>query len=621
MEASPDTELVKLLHCDLYRKIHRHLLYIWNFWDSLSPAQRTMYVRRGAHDNEVPESLEGALESWRRDFRLVPEWNIKEIVNPDSPYFYIRLRLRAERPLPWQVQFGHSVVTGDWGRNGDHAFISTLINEKTIRHVESSTNSWTFLDPERYGKSVKVEVKDMEKFLTDNKKLIDAGLCVPLSTGQLIIRRQALHLLCCNVLVDDLLQKIGWNQPITSGLDTDTIALIGTNPAVLERYIDYWYLSRPEKVADEKGRKPPLYNDKYISVSFFDAIHDAVKHTTIWNYLSEILVLFYTKYTGDAQSTIILQEIASVCDLEFNRTQTILKRQMSTTKNGHRFFKRIANTYDNGNARIVLKGRPQTLASHDKQLRYILCLCQPRMTAWDAVEWLSKLDELYEAVPSKRLELDIRVIDALSDLANIVGFTKMLSRAFHMPRHSGKENQRFVNGVTELEKELSQLKSEIDLSGLASSFTIPLQAEVASAALNEFNEFVIDKTGTTIGFLYCDMMLDCAGSVEKEVLSVQGDDAQTTDKEPNGKGVLSQPEYSNDPKVRVQERRWREKTRDREAYKRNFMYECPPAELSAAYTAENPPPLPPKPFRVQPSTVEVFSMIFNSEEATSRPIL
>ncbi|KAK5637034.1 hypothetical protein RRF57_012746 [Xylaria bambusicola] len=280
--------------------------------------------------------------------------------------------------------------------------------------------------------------------------------------------------------------------------------------------------------------------------------------------------MLYNSYTDKGQRTTLLQEIISVCGLEFNRTQMILKRQMSTTKNGRRFFKRIANTHDNGNARIILKGKPESLAPHDKQLRYILCLCQPRMTASNAAEWLEKLDELYITDPSKRLELDMRVIDALGDLANIVGYTKLLSDVFPLSGINCKEGQRFVTRLRELEEELNQLKSEIDLSGFASSFTIPLQPEVARAALKEFKEFIINKAGTEIGFLYYDLLSDCMESVKKEIKpQAKEDDAQKTDKVFKDKEISSQFGSPKDHEVRVQERRQREKTRPREEYGRN----------------------------------------------------
>jgi hypothetical protein len=53
----------------------------------------------------------------------------------------------------------------------------------------------------------------------------------------------------------------------------DYISLFSTEPTVLAHEVNLWFFTRPELVADEKGRSMPGHTDQYISGAVFDAVH------------------------------------------------------------------------------------------------------------------------------------------------------------------------------------------------------------------------------------------------------------------------------------------------------------------------------------------------------------
>jgi hypothetical protein len=50
-------------------------------------------------------------------------------------------------------------------------------------------------------------------------------------------------------------------------------------------------ISRPELVADEKGRSLPVHTDRYISGAVFDPVHSTIKTAAVWSYLLRLLAL------------------------------------------------------------------------------------------------------------------------------------------------------------------------------------------------------------------------------------------------------------------------------------------------------------------------------------------
>ncbi|KAI1825033.1 hypothetical protein F4861DRAFT_220873 [Xylaria intraflava] len=639
MEDRSNPELVIELQRDLARKYRTHGTRINQLWRGMPPAQRARAMKAGTPDGEVlKHSRDIAMGNV---YKFMPEWNLKDITAAGSDFFLHMFEHRATKSLEEQY------IAGFDNRPGDHEHIVEMMRTHNLRHAESFPNCFTmFMSGEFYGRSFKI-LKEKDETLGGLKPAIDAGLCVPQSVGELVILRQLYLLQCLNIMVEDILEEASTTRsqkerpkkssevaasalaklsikPATPKLELaslmnmaldqkalfdDNLALVCTEPVVLSHALNNWFFSRPELLPDEKGRMLPAHTDKFISGAFLDTIHNAVKGAAVWNYMCRLLELLKT-LTGKPQRAVILQEIANVCHFEYSRVQAILRRQMSIAT-GSKWFKRVANTYDNGNARITLKGKPETLANHDPQLHYLLRLCQVEVTAPKAVEWLTKLDELHSKYPGKRDNLREREMDALGDLAVIVAFIQSLSPAISMPAFNRKKGLRFVTGAADLEAELNNVKPEIDLTDFAVPIDNLLEPGMAEAALKAFDKFIAEKTGSKIGFLYLDLITECITKLQEEVAAQDKKEAERK----AGEGAESEyipfpPEPPKAPEVRVQERRQKEKTRPAHS----SVYEISSsADLEAAAAAQAPPP--PKPFKVKSSTADVFSALFDRSES------
>ncbi|KAI8948680.1 hypothetical protein F4801DRAFT_442959 [Xylaria longipes] len=636
MESGSWRDQVIELQRDLAGKYRTHGPRLEQLWRGMGPAQRERAMKAGARDGEVLKHSRDP--SMGNVCKFMPEWNLRDVAAAGSDFLLRILEHRATKSLEEQY------CTGFDNFPGDYELIIEMMRTRNLRHVDSFANCYTFfMDGDLYGTSFEI-LKDKESMLAGFKPAIDAGLCVPQSVGELIISRQLFLLQGLNIMIEDILDeasttRIQKKRPkkspdaVTTALSKlsikpsmpkldlsgvqdmaldqkasldDNLALICTEPVVLSHLLNNWFFSRPELIADDKGRIFPAHTDRFISGAFLDTIHNAVRGAAIWNYLCRLLELLKTSTDKSCRQP-ILQEISNVCYLEYSRVQAILKRQMSI---GTRWFKRISNTYDNGNARIVLKGKPEALAGGDQQLHCLLRLCQVEVTAHKAVDWLTKLEELHSKSTIARDDLREGEIDALSDLAIIVAFIQSLSQAISMPAFNRHKGQRFVAGAAELETELNKAKPEIDLSNFAVPIDNLLEPGMAEAALKAFDAFIIDKTGTKMGYLYLDLIDDCITKLQEQLAAQAQQEAANKAKEIKSEYIPFPPEPLKTPEVRVHERRQKEKTRPANS----SVYEISSTDLEAVAAAPAPPP-PPEPFKVKSATAEVFSTLFDKAES------
>ncbi|WQF78144.1 hypothetical protein CDEST_03158 [Colletotrichum destructivum] len=173
-----------------------------------------------------------------------------------------------------------------------------------------------------------------------------------------------------------------------------------------------------------------------------------------------------------------------------------------TRRTGSFSYKRTSNAYDSvGNPRVTLKGNPGDLTRSNPQLHYVLRLCQPDTTASKAVEWLKKLADLHQAHPSERENLDESEFESLCDLAIAIVFVQDLSRTVTMPAPSRKKGQLFVSRSQELEAELNNLKTDLDLRDFAAPIDTLLEPGMTEGALRTLDQFIVDKAGARLGFL------------------------------------------------------------------------------------------------------------------------
>ena len=633
--------LLKELHGDLARKYRTHGTRIEQIWRSFNTSQRARVLKAGAAEGLV---LKHPLDRTLGDvYKIVPELNLRDITEPGSDYLLDLLKHRATKSLFEQYCAGVN------GGQGDAAFISNSMLVNNLRHANSFKHCFTlFISEDQYGQSFRVtDPAKYNETMAGLSKAVDAGLCVPQSTGELILNRQLYTLQPLNILIEDILEggptsrtsktrpkksdeaalaalsklsivakpdKLSSQDLLAIALDQkssldDYLNLHCTEPVFLAHVVNNWFFSRPELVKDEKGRTLPVLTDKYISIAIFEAIHNAVTGAAIWNYLHRLLLLLDGS-TDKIYRAIILQEISNVCHLEYGRVQKLFKRHVQTGT-GSKHFKRISGVYDNGNVRVVSKGNPELLAGENPQLHYMLRLCHVETNASRAVAWIKKLDDLHRSHPMERENMEEREVDFFSDLVVVTGFIQSLSASLPLPSINQRKGQMFVSRLKELAAELDPFATQIDLADFAVPIGNLMEPGMAEGALNALNQFFIDKTGTKVGFLYQDLIEDCISDMEDYYQQPKAKVGQNANAKPSPSPTVPIIDASS-PEVRVQQRRQKEKTRPAHSsiYEITGTTETP----AQSKTVETRPI-----FKVKQGTADVFSAIFSKPES-QRPI-
>jgi hypothetical protein len=540
-----DSDL-KALHSDLARKFRLHGTRIEQMWRSFSPKQREKVMRDGSRDGVVLKNHQDT--SLGNVYKFVPEWNIRDITS--SPDYFVRiLKHRATTQL--QEQY----IDGVSGGPGDHAHIVEMMQKKNLQLINASQfkDCYTlFYDEEKYGRSVTIKPGHSKDVLAALRPAVDAQLIVPQATGELILMRQISLLQTLNIAVEDILdaasttrtqtkrpkkpadvataalaqlslhetpKKFELSHLATRSLDQkasleDYVNLISTEATILAHDVNLWFFTRPELVADERGRVMPVHTDKYISGAVFDAIHSAVKAAAVWSYITRLLALLESSHDKQFR-VIILQELSNTCHLEYTRAQSNFKRHVSTGSGGNKWFKRMSTVRKDGIARISMKRSPESLTVENPQLHYMLRLCLDETNWTTSAEWLQKLEDLHRAHPVEKENMTEREYDSLGDLAIIVTFTQALSSLEKLPPVTHKQHQAFPSGYLALENELRDVKSGIDLGDFAIPIDNLLEPGMAVGALTTLDNYILEKTGSKLGFLYQDLVEDCVSNILK----------------------------------------------------------------------------------------------------------
>ncbi|GAB1309966.1 hypothetical protein MFIFM68171_00176 [Madurella fahalii] len=605
MEAPQKQVLLKELHADLARKYKTHAAAIEKIWRSFDQSRRAQCMRAGAARGEV---LRHSMDpSMGNVCKIIPEWNLRDVTNPKSDFFLDMLKHRATTSVFEQY------MNGPNGGPGDHNIILEMIHTRGLRHVEPFRHCYTFfLDEDHYGNSVKI-LKDHAETLASFAVPINRGFCVPQSTGELILERQITLIQCLNIIVKDILDlgsksrdrkalpkksdkaglaafsKLTIQSPLAKLALADLLATAREQQASLDEYLA---LLSTEPVV--------LSHAVNVCGAVLEALHGAVKAAATWSYLGRLLDLLERSGDDKAYRPIILQVISNVCHLEYNRAKALFKRHFQTGT-GAKWFKRVSGVHDNtGNARVSMKDIKNGAGSN-AQLQPMLALCRANTTSSAAADCLKNLAQRHELHPMEREELEGREADALCDLAVVVGFIQDLSPAISMPSLSRKKGQMFVSRSQELEAELNKIKDEIDLRDFVVPIDNLLEPGMAEGALKALDHFIVERTGTKLGFLYQDLVEDCISDLDKQYRQVKAETEQQLDK---GAGWIPFPESTpQPPEKRVEQRRQKEKIRP--SY--SSVYEIAP---HAEPTAVEEPAVPLQKFKVSPSTAQVFSTLF-----------
>ncbi|OIW23292.1 hypothetical protein CONLIGDRAFT_625088 [Coniochaeta ligniaria NRRL 30616] len=623
-------EVLRDLHNDLKHKYKQHGPALTSFWRSFDSRQRARCIKAGA--------VEGGVLKHRNDTALgnvckfMPEWNLRDLTESNSDSLLDILKHRATHTL------GEQYAQGVDGGLGDYALIDAMMRMRNLRHVDPYTNEMTlFFDDDKYGICYKGLVKDAFAGL---EPAMRAGLLLPRSTGELILIRQTYLMQVLNIVIEDILDEGSKtrdrkNRPkkddattLTTAVSTlaikpakaslpDILAttkdqasaleqylgLLSSEPVVLVHDVNTWFFSQPGMVPDEKGRTLPSHTDRFISAAVFDAVHNAVRSAAFWNYIVRLLDILDTT-TDKAYRALLLQELANITDLEYKRAQSILKHYIQAGT-GIKCFRRVSNVHDKaGNPRVILKKHPEELTRADPQLHYILRLCQPETTPSSASDWIKKLAELHDSHPAEREKLAEKEADALSDLAVIIAFAHELSPILAMPPFSRKKGQLFVSRAQDMEAELRPVKDALDLRDFAVPIDNLLEPGMAGGAMAALDKFVADRTGTTLGFMYQDLIEESLSDLQRQHQAIQDSLSLT---KPNIPTSIPPPPEPPTREQQLEHRRQKQKTRPPHSSIFNIS---PRQEGPTAAASEKPQIL-----QVSAPTGAVFSTLFDRSEA------
>ncbi|KAK0615104.1 hypothetical protein B0T17DRAFT_619923 [Bombardia bombarda] len=645
-KAMSQIDTIKVLHSDLARRDKMHGHTIDKMWRSFDNKTRASCMTAGARNGEVLRHSED--QSMGTVCYSIPEWNIQELANSGPDFMLDMLKHRATTTLFEQYAQGVN------GRLGDHGLICKFVRERQVMSKLAYKDEYTFFtDDEKYGNSVKFTEGHQDECLAAFAMPIEHGICVPRSIGEMILSRQFFILQCLIVLIDDILDqgsttrlnrdppKAAGTTPYLKAVNSplaivphtkqniqlvlpDLIAtardqkaaldeflgLLSTEPEVLTNAVNIYFYSQLELIIDEKGRRCPVYTDSYVSGAFFEVLHNAIKRAAIWDYLGRLLKVLDRPDIDKLYRPILLQEISNICHLEYSRALAFVKRNVATAM-GDKSFKRLSSVYEkDGSPRVNCKGDPDQHFRTNAQLCYILHLCEAQSDMSKAFHWLKKLTDLHNAHPEEREKLEGREAHSLCDLAVIIMLIQDLSSVTSIPAPSKKMGQTFVTRSQDLDAELNKLKTQVDLQDFAVPLDNLLEPGMAEGALKCLDEFVVDKAGTKMGFLYQDLVEDCLTDLEKQLEQAK---AKAKAQKEKTKWVPLPIPAPQAPEKRVEERKKKEKTRPSQSSEYE-MIALSVLELSLA--DEDRPAPSARRFRVSASTAEVFSKLFS--KASSR---
>ncbi|TQN71855.1 hypothetical protein CSHISOI_03636 [Colletotrichum shisoi] len=593
MQEPSISEVVRDLHGDLVRKHKRHGAVVEDIWRGFNQKQRASCVKAGVMDGVLLKHSRDA--SLGNVYKIVPEWNLRDLTERPE-HLLSMLEHRAKSSLAQQYFAGPNDGEGDYG------IIDESMRTRGLRHVNPFKNCWTFfIDGEQYGLSTRI-VSDHEQVYRNFGAAMAAKVCIPQAMGDLVLQRQTTLLQSLNILIEDILEqgskersqkqrptksdatasaafsKLSIEDPpanlslpdlVASARDqaasiTERLSLY-SEPVVLAHDVNLWFFSRPELLPDEKGRRMGVHTDKYISAAVFDTVHSTVKGAAIWNYLCQLLDRLDGLGNDKAHRVILLQEISNVCQLAYTSAQALFKRHIQS-RTASKWYKRTSNAYDSvGNPRVTLKGNPGDLTRSNPQLHYVLRLCHPDTTASKAVEWLKKLADLHQAHPSERENLD------------------------------ESESQ-------ELEAELNNLKTDLDLRDFAAPIDTLLEPGMTEGALHTLDQFIVDKAGARLGFLYQDLVDECFSDLQDQYSQYKAKIEQ------GEKDWTPLPIPAPEPlETLVEQRKQKEKTRPSPS----SAFEIGP---QTEHATED-PAVEPQTFKVSAGTAEVFGTLFDKSKS------
>ncbi|KAL3480182.1 hypothetical protein BJX99DRAFT_254775 [Aspergillus californicus] len=629
MEEHTQHGTLKQLQRDLGRKYQLHGERIAQIWQSWTPSERARALKAGTAEGVM---LKTRLDRSLGNVRLIiPEWNLRDLTEPGPESLMSKLRYRATTTLHEQY------AAGPDGEPGDAAVIFHSM-EQGLEHAQPFPNEFTkFIGDDDYGRSM--EARDSatyQQVMAGMATAVKAGLVVPRATGELIIQRQMVLLQSLNILVEDILDLGSTNRETTTSKKKprkpqtkappdskpeklslpnllsaareqessveDHLAVCRTESAYLAPIVNMWFATRPGLLPDEKGQRLPLYTDKYKSIAFFEVLQSAVVGVAHWGYVCRLLQALADKPDKKEYRAIVLQELSNVCHYGYDLVQRRFKRYVQTCS-GSKCFRRASGGRNSKTARVIMKVKPDSFATEDPQLQYILNLCDSKTTPLKSIPWIRKLDELHHSQPLKLEELRNAESDTLGDLAVTASFIQSVVASLPLPPPSGTKGQAFMSKLKSLTDELDALKDDLDLSDYVVPIDNLLEPGVAGQALTALDNFIANKAGAGLGLLYESLSDDAMADIQ-----AQSVEAEALAEEMKDKLSISATPAPETPTAAIIEQR-REKVKTRPAH--TSAYSIIPQLPSQEPESTEPPPV----YQVKQDTFDVFTTLLSKKES------
>ncbi|KAL3442961.1 hypothetical protein BJX65DRAFT_211484 [Aspergillus insuetus] len=620
--------LLKQLQRDLSRKYQVHGTRIEEIWRSWGPTKRAEALRAGAANGEVLRHSSDT--SMGNVHLIIPEINLQQLAGPDPDFFLSRLRHRATHTIHQQY------LEGPDGWPGDGQVIRSNMLQG-LRHLKRYPLELTrLMDDQEYGESFKVrDAATYQKTMSDLSYAINAGAIAPRATAELVMQRQLYALQSFNILVEDILELGSTSRDTTASKKKarkgaskaqgapakpekllvselllraqdqkaaaeDYLTLCRTEPAFLAPIVNMWFISRPELLPDEKGRRLPLYTDKYKSVAFFEVLHSAVVEVAVWEYVCRLLQGLADKPNDKPYRAIVLQELSNVCQFEYSRAQKLFKRYVHTCS-APKYFRRSSAGGNKAATRVVMTVKPESFAQENPFLQYVLTLADTKTDALKAIPCIQKLDDLPRTHPTLPTELTQSESDALADVSVTAAFIQALAASLPLPPANNKKGQAYLPKIKALISEVDELSDDVDLSEYVAPIDNLLEPGIAREALAGLDNYIVENAGVGLGFLYDGLAEEVMTSIQAQSTEIE----QALEKELDSKLSITE---SQSTAFIIEQRREKAKTRPAHS----SIYSIVPTEAAPAGT-ESSDPIPVH--KVKQDTFDVFSTLFSKAES------
>ncbi|KAL2846164.1 hypothetical protein BJY01DRAFT_213521 [Aspergillus pseudoustus] len=620
--------LLKQLQQDLSRKYQVHGSRIEQIWRSWGPARRGEVLKAGAANDEVLRNPSDT--SMGNVNMIIPEINLQQLAGPDPEFFLSRFHFRATHTLHEQYSQGPD------GQPGDGQVIRTSMQQGLRAATRYPLELTRMMDDAEYGESFKVgDSATYNKMMSDLSYAINSGAIAPRGAAELVMQRQLYILQFFNILAEDILdlgstsrdtaapkkkprkgakqtqaapakpEKLPVAELLLRAQDQksaadDYLALCRIEPAFLAPVVNMWFMSRPELLPDEKGRRLPFYTDKYKSVAFFDVLHSAIVEAAVWEYLCRLLQRLVEKPEDKNYRAILLQELSNVSQFEYSRVQALFKRSVHT-RSANKYFRRSSAGGNKAATRVVMTVKPESFAQEDPLLQSILNLTDPKTDALKAIPWIQKLGNLAHTHPTLTSELAGPESEALADVSITAAFIQALAASLPLPPANSKKGQAYLPKVKALINEVDKLSDDVDLSEYVAPIYNLLEPGVARKALAALDVLVVDKAGVGLGLLYDGLAEEAMAAVHAQYEESE----QALEKELDGKLSLTEP-----PSTAFIVEQRREKAKTRPAYSSVYSLVLTEAAPTETGCVDRTPA-----HKVKQSTFEVFSTLFSKAES------